>query len=96
VSSSPTPVAQGQLHGPVTLVSAAVACAVVVVLTLGPQWVLAAAVLPWVVGLVLMTAAPTRAVGLGVLASGLVLPAVFLGINLATLLPWTSAGAVLP
>jgi hypothetical protein len=96
VSPSTTPVAQGQLHGPVTLVSAAVSCAVVVVLTLGPQWVLAAAVLPWVVGLVLLTTAPTRAVGLGVLASGLVLPAVFLGLNVATLLPWATAGAGLP
>ncbi len=81
------PVAQGQVHGPGTLKSAAVACAVVVVLTLGLQWVLVAAILPWVVGLGLVTTARTRTVGVGVLASGLVLPAVFIGLNLATLVP---------
>ena len=75
------PSAQGQVHGPTTLVSAAVASGVVIVLVLGPQLVLAAALLPWLVGLALTTSARTRAVGVGVLVSGLVLPAVFLGIN---------------
>ncbi len=75
------PVAQGQLHGPLTLLSSAVSCAVVIVLTLGPQWAVAAAFLPWVVGLALVSVARTRAVGIGVLASGLLLPAVFIGLN---------------
>ncbi len=75
------PSAQGQLHGPTTLVSAAVGSVVVIVLVLGPQWLLVAALLPWVVGPALMLVRRTRAVGIGVLVAGFVLPAVFLGLN---------------
>ncbi len=75
------PSAQGQVHGPDTLLSAAVSCAILLVLVLGLQWVLLAAVLPWVAGIALVSFARTRAVGVGVLASGLLLPAVFLGLN---------------
>lgn len=75
------PSAQGQIHGPVTLASAAVASGVVIVLVLGPQWVLVAALLPWVVGLAMVSVPPTRPAGVGVIVAGFVLPAVFLALN---------------